>query len=201
MGEPTPMSRTAYGLAVDRHGWPELSVAAASVRHMAKTATRPAYHCTECGWTTGRWVGRCGECQTWGSVEEAGAPQARDASPVHADQQGSADQSGQCPRGRPGARPGSRSWTACSAAASCPARSSCWPASPASASRPCCSRWPRRAARARRRALYRHRRGVGSQVRLRAGRTNALRRELYLAAETDLRHRPRPHRGGRTRHC
>ena len=46
----------------------------ASVRNMAKTATRPAYRCTECGWTTGRWVGRCGECQTWGSVEEAGAP-------------------------------------------------------------------------------------------------------------------------------
>ncbi|HET9648671.1 MAG TPA: DNA repair protein RadA, partial [Microlunatus sp.] len=41
---------------------------------MAKTATKPGYRCTECGWTTGRWVGRCGECQTWGSVEEAGAP-------------------------------------------------------------------------------------------------------------------------------
>src|SRR5919107_325456 len=42
---------------------------------MAKTATRPTHRCTECGWTTGRWVGRCGECQTWGSVVEAGAPQ------------------------------------------------------------------------------------------------------------------------------
>src|SRR5690606_2713811 len=30
--------------------------------------------CTECGWTTVRWVGRCGECQTWGSVVERGAP-------------------------------------------------------------------------------------------------------------------------------
>lgn len=33
-----------------------------------------AYQCTECGWTTVRWVGRCGECQTWGSVAERGAP-------------------------------------------------------------------------------------------------------------------------------
>ena len=33
-----------------------------------------AYSCTECGWTTVRWVGRCGECQTWGSVAERGAP-------------------------------------------------------------------------------------------------------------------------------
>lgn len=31
-----------------------------------------AYKCTECGWTTAKWVGRCGECQAWGTVEEAG---------------------------------------------------------------------------------------------------------------------------------
>lgn len=40
---------------------------------MAKTA-RASFRCTECGWTSVRWVGRCGECQTWGSVVEAGAP-------------------------------------------------------------------------------------------------------------------------------
>ncbi len=38
--------------------------------------TKPAYHCAECGWTTAKWVGRCGECQAWGSVTEAGSPQA-----------------------------------------------------------------------------------------------------------------------------
>lgn len=32
----------------------------------------PGYRCTECGWTTAKWVGRCGECQQWGTVEEAG---------------------------------------------------------------------------------------------------------------------------------
>lgn len=40
---------------------------------MVKQA-RATYRCTECGWTSVRWVGRCGECQTWGSVVEAGAP-------------------------------------------------------------------------------------------------------------------------------
>ncbi|WP_066517165.1 DNA repair protein RadA [Curtobacterium ammoniigenes] len=35
---------------------------------------QPAFRCSECGWTTLRWVGRCGECQAWGTVEEAGAP-------------------------------------------------------------------------------------------------------------------------------
>ncbi|MEE6282001.1 DNA repair protein RadA [Georgenia sp. MJ170] len=38
---------------------------------------RPAYRCAECGWTTAKWVGRCGECQAWGTVEEAGGPAPR----------------------------------------------------------------------------------------------------------------------------
>src|SRR5690625_2820388 len=30
------------------------------------------YVCTECGWTAIKWVGRCGECQQWGTVVEQG---------------------------------------------------------------------------------------------------------------------------------
>ena len=40
---------------------------------MAKPDKDP-YRCSECGWTTNKWVGRCGECQVWGSVEEIAAP-------------------------------------------------------------------------------------------------------------------------------
>ena len=40
-------------------------------------AKQDSYQCTECGWTTARWVGRCGECQAWGSVAERGAPKVR----------------------------------------------------------------------------------------------------------------------------
>ncbi|MEU1390193.1 MULTISPECIES: DNA repair protein RadA [unclassified Nonomuraea] len=40
---------------------------------MAKTAQKPGYRCAECGWRTGKWVGRCGECQAWGTVDEEGA--------------------------------------------------------------------------------------------------------------------------------
>ncbi|RAY15327.1 DNA repair protein RadA [Actinomadura craniellae] len=50
---------------------------------MAKTKT--AYRCSECGWQTSKWVGRCGECQTWGTVAEAGAaapPRVVSAGPV-----------------------------------------------------------------------------------------------------------------------
>ena len=39
---------------------------------MVKASTRPTHKCTECGWTTVKWVGRCGRCQAWGTVEEAG---------------------------------------------------------------------------------------------------------------------------------
>ena len=39
---------------------------------MAKSSTGAAgYRCTECGWQAPKWTGRCGECQAWGTVEEA----------------------------------------------------------------------------------------------------------------------------------
>ncbi|MHA3723963.1 DNA repair protein RadA [Leucobacter sp. HY1910] len=37
---------------------------------MAKTTN--AYACTECGWQAAKWVGRCGECHEWGTVQERG---------------------------------------------------------------------------------------------------------------------------------
>ena len=42
---------------------------------MAKSSAGTAgYRCTECGWQAPKWAGRCGECQAWGTVEEAGTP-------------------------------------------------------------------------------------------------------------------------------
>jgi DNA repair protein RadA/Sms len=42
---------------------------------MAKSSTGAAgYRCSECGWQAPKWTGRCGECQAWGTVEEAGPP-------------------------------------------------------------------------------------------------------------------------------
>ena len=43
---------------------------------MAKAAAKKpqaTYRCDECGWTSVKWVGRCGECQAWGTVAEIGA--------------------------------------------------------------------------------------------------------------------------------
>ena len=41
------------------------------------SARASCYRCAECCWTTVKWVGRCGECQTWGSVAEVGVPTIR----------------------------------------------------------------------------------------------------------------------------
>ncbi len=41
---------------------------------MAKAPTKDPFRCSECGWSSTKWVGRCGECQAWGSVEEIAAP-------------------------------------------------------------------------------------------------------------------------------
>lgn len=46
---------------------------------MAKKKTAPGFECTECGWQTVKWVGRCPECQSWGTVEEKGLVTARTA--------------------------------------------------------------------------------------------------------------------------
>ena len=38
---------------------------------MAKPTS--TFKCTECGWQTAKWAGRCGECQQWGTVVDAAA--------------------------------------------------------------------------------------------------------------------------------
>jgi predicted ATP-dependent serine protease len=85
------------------------------------------YVCNECGGTNPKWLGKCPHCGAWNSLEEtAGEPASggkqhrfqslAKSAPVA----GSPAVSSRAPtsRARP---PDKRSWTACSAAASCPA--------------------------------------------------------------------------------
>ncbi len=37
-------------------------------------AERASYVCGECGWKAPKWVGRCGECQAWGTLAERVSP-------------------------------------------------------------------------------------------------------------------------------
>jgi DNA repair protein RadA/Sms len=51
-----------------------LSVLADSVPAMARSSAGTLYQCSECGWQSTRWAGRCGECQTWGAISQSKAP-------------------------------------------------------------------------------------------------------------------------------
>ncbi len=50
---------------------------------MAKTTSKsgPKFVCEECGWDSVKWVGRCGECQAWGTVAEVAAASVRAVEP------------------------------------------------------------------------------------------------------------------------
>ena len=50
---------------------------AATFRFMAKLSAGTLFRCSECGWQSPKWVGRCGECQSWGTVAEHAAGAAR----------------------------------------------------------------------------------------------------------------------------
>ncbi|HEU4812309.1 MAG TPA: DNA repair protein RadA [Nocardioides sp.] len=151
---------------------------------MAKTA-RTSYRCTECGWETGKWVGRCGECQAWGSVAEAASapltraaasPVTRPAVPIG---QVSVEDSQFRTSGVPeldrvlggGLVPGAAILLA---------------GEPGVGKSTLLLEVAAQTARYQRRTLYVTGEESASQVRLRADRTGGVHDELYLAAETDL---------------
>ena len=55
-----------------RTGW--MSDPASTVLLMAKSSAAQAFQCSECGWRTTKWTGRCAGCQAWGTVQAAAAP-------------------------------------------------------------------------------------------------------------------------------
>jgi DNA repair protein RadA/Sms len=142
------------------------------------------FRCVECGWTTLKWVGQCGECQQWNTVADATAPSGRvsavrpTSGAVSITQIG-AESVAHWPSGIsefdrvlgggivPGAtillsgEPGVGKSTLLLEVAS-------------------------RAAASGQRVLYVSAEESVSQVRLRAERTGALQQSLFLAAETDL---------------
>ncbi|WP_182525569.1 DNA repair protein RadA [Nocardioides dongkuii] len=154
---------------------------------MAKTAAkppRPAYRCAECGWETGKWVGRCGECQAWGSVAEAAAPSGRTAAapvttPAVPIGQVSVEDaafrlSGVAELDRVlggGLVPGAAILLA---------------GEPGVGKSTLLLEVAAQTARSGQRTLYVTGEESASQVRLRADRTGGVHDELYLAAETDL---------------
>ena len=131
--------------------------------------------CSSCGGDTPRWMGQCPSCGEWNTlVEEVRAPAAAarggNAPARRAGGQARAAVGGQGGPPRPAQDHGSASWTASSAAGSCPARWCCSAARRASASRRS-RRWRSATCRAPAAAtLYVSGEESAAQVRLRAER-------------------------------
>ena len=49
-----------------------MAMVSSTAARRGTTPSKPTFRCHECGWQTTKWVGRCGECQAWGSIEESG---------------------------------------------------------------------------------------------------------------------------------
>src|SRR5918994_740294 len=152
---------------------------------MAKTASRGLHKCTECGWTTARWVGRCGECLTWGSVAEAGAPKLTSVAST-------VPRSKATPIGRVNADEAKRMLTGVAeldrvlGAGVVPGAVVLLAGEPGVGKSTLLLEVAARWARGGQTALYVSGEESAAQVRLRAGRTDALADGLLLAAETDL---------------
>ena len=152
---------------------------------MAKTATRGLHKCTECGWTTARWVGRCGECLTWGSVSEAGAPKLTSVAST-------VPQSKATPIGRVNADEAKRMLTGVTeldrvlGAGIVPGAVVLLAGEPGVGKSTLLLEVAAQWARAGRTTLYVSGEESPAQIRLRGERTNAVADRLFLAAETDL---------------
>ena len=158
---------------------------------MAKTRPAPpAFVCTECGWTASKWVGRCGECQQWGTVVEQAAsvgiarPQVTALAP-------SADRvarpitqitTAESPRRTSGVGEFDRVL----GGGIVPGAAILLSGEPGVGKSTLLLEVAAQSARSGRRVLYASAEESPAQVRLRAERTGALHDELYLASETDL---------------
>jgi DNA repair protein RadA/Sms len=156
----------------------------ASRSALSAARERPAFRCGECGWTTGKWVGRCGECQAWGTVLDVSAPPVRTtaAGPVSAPARPIADVDVQAARARP---TGVGELDRVLGGGLVPGGVVLLAGEPGVGKSTLLLDVAARSAD-HGRVLYVTGEESAAQVRLRADRIGALRDDLYLAAETDL---------------
>ena len=150
-------------------------------------AGRPgaAYRCSECGWSTVKWVGRCGECQAWGTVGELSAGRAR-ASTTPATV-GPPPRIGDVDVTRAVARPtGVGEFDRVLGGGLVPGAVVLVAGEPGIGKSTLLLDVAARAAREGRTVLYVSGEESAAQVRLRAERIEAMAASLHLAAETDL---------------
>jgi DNA repair protein RadA/Sms len=152
-----------------------------------KRTTRTGFRCSECGWTSVRWVGRCGECQAWGSVGEEGAGHARPRTAATAPTRSPARPIDEVDQHAATARPtGVDELDRVLGGGLVPGAVVLLAGEPGVGKSTLLLDVAARTARAGRRVLYVTGEESAAQVRLRADRIRALDPGLLLADETDL---------------
>ncbi|HET7387799.1 MAG TPA: DNA repair protein RadA [Nocardioidaceae bacterium] len=159
-------------------------MAGSSTSLKSRSSSRPGYHCTECGWQANKWVGRCGECQAWGSVvEEAAASGRTQAGPVSSP----AVPIGEVPLEETRARSsGVPELDRVLGGGVVPGAAILLAGEPGVGKSTLLLEVAAQTARTGARTLYVTGEESASQVRLRAERTGGVDDNLFLAAETDL---------------
>jgi DNA repair protein RadA/Sms len=154
---------------------------------MVKAAARERapFRCEECGLPVAKWVGRCPECQAWGTVTEIGAQQAASlsAGPVSAPARPIAEVPANGAQHRP---TGIAELDRCLGGGLVPGSVVLLAGEPGVGKSTLLVAAAAKIAQTGERCLVVTGEESAAQVRLRAGRIGALADELYLAAETDL---------------
>ncbi len=153
-----------------------------------RAASTLAYRCTECGWTSAKWVGRCGECQQWGTVVEAATSTgiAAPAVPPRAPSRSARPITEIYTRETPRRTSGIGEFDRVLGGGIVPGAAILLSGEPGVGKSTLLLEVAARTAAAGGRVLYVSAEESLAQVRLRAERTGSLHDELYLAAETDL---------------
>ncbi|MGC4112766.1 MAG: DNA repair protein RadA [Nocardioides sp.] len=150
---------------------------------------RASYQCSECGWSSAKWVGRCGECQAWGSVAEtlvlrgSSAGGRAEAGPVSTAAVPIAQVSVEASTFRTSGVP---ELDRVLGGGLVPGAAILLAGEPGVGKSTLLLEVAAQTSRYQRRTLYVTGEESASQVRLRADRTGGVHDELFLAAETDL---------------
>ncbi|POH70495.1 DNA repair protein RadA [Cryobacterium zongtaii] len=154
---------------------------------MAKPVSN--FRCTECGWTTLKWAGRCGECQQWGTVVETAEKSgiSRSVAPSVVSGTGVARPITHVDTTAVAHWPtGINEFDRVLGGGIVPGSVILLSGEPGVGKSTLLLEVASKAAVAKSRVLYVSAEGSVAQVRLRAERTGALQPELFIAAETDL---------------
>lgn len=151
---------------------------------MAKQKTE--FKCSECGWTTIKWAGRCGECQAWGSLDETSGT-TKEVRALKLNESQAARPITEIETGENQSQPTMvGEFDRVLGGGLVPGAAILLSGEPGVGKSTLLLEVASRLAKQGRKVLYVSAEESASQVKLRAQRTNAMSPNLYLAAETDL---------------